>query len=68
MGVPVCQGVCRDPRRGKEVARVPTRCVPSRVDADSPGDCRRELSLVSGLTRGARVFLTREEAQHFLKE
>ncbi|XP_054149060.1 AP-4 complex accessory subunit tepsin [Melozone crissalis] len=38
------------------------------VDADSPGDCRRELSLVSGLTRGARVFLTREEAQHFLKE
>ncbi|XP_064584497.1 AP-4 complex accessory subunit tepsin isoform X2 [Zonotrichia leucophrys gambelii] len=39
-----------------------------RVDADSPGDCRRELSLVSGLTRGARVFLTREEAQHFLKE
>ncbi|XP_063265622.1 AP-4 complex accessory subunit tepsin isoform X2 [Prinia subflava] len=40
----------------------------SRADADSPGDCRRELSLVSGLTRGARVFLTREEAQHFLKE
>ncbi|XP_027523313.1 AP-4 complex accessory subunit tepsin isoform X3 [Corapipo altera] len=39
-----------------------------RVDADSPGDCRREVSLVSGLTRGARVFLTREEAQHFLKE
>ncbi|NWH42357.1 AP4AT protein, partial [Chloropsis hardwickii] len=44
------------------------RRVPSRVDADSPGDCRRELSLVSGLTRGARVFLSREEAQHFLKE
>ncbi|XP_048179857.1 AP-4 complex accessory subunit tepsin isoform X1 [Corvus hawaiiensis] len=40
----------------------------SRVDADSPGDCRRELSLVSGLMRGARVFLIREEAQHFLKE
>ncbi|XP_027547541.1 AP-4 complex accessory subunit tepsin isoform X2 [Neopelma chrysocephalum] len=39
-----------------------------RVDADSPGDCRREVSLVSGLTRGARVFLTREETQHFLKE
>ncbi|RLV92033.1 hypothetical protein DV515_00013966 [Chloebia gouldiae] len=39
-----------------------------RVDADSPGDCRRELSLVSGLMCGARVFLTREEAQHFLKE
>ncbi|NXA04102.1 AP4AT protein, partial [Sapayoa aenigma] len=42
--------------------------VESRVDADSPGDCWREVSLVSGLTRGARVFLTREEAQHFLKE
>ncbi|XP_009072807.1 PREDICTED: AP-4 complex accessory subunit tepsin, partial [Acanthisitta chloris] len=38
------------------------------VDADSPGDCLREVSLVSALTRGAKVFLTREEAQHFLKE
>ncbi|XP_075296892.1 AP-4 complex accessory subunit tepsin [Opisthocomus hoazin] len=39
-----------------------------RADADSPGDCGREVSLVSALTRGARVFLTREEAQHFVKE
>ncbi|NXK72703.1 AP4AT protein, partial [Amazona guildingii] len=39
-----------------------------RVDADSPGDCVREVSLVAALTRGARVFLTREEAQHFIKE
>ncbi|NXF42328.1 AP4AT protein, partial [Nyctibius bracteatus] len=36
----------------------------SRVDAD----CLREVSLVAALTRGARVFLTREEAQHFVKE
>ncbi|XP_076209697.1 AP-4 complex accessory subunit tepsin isoform X2 [Aptenodytes patagonicus] len=42
--------------------------VAERVDADSPGDCVREVSLVSVLTRGARVFLTREEAQHFIKE
>ncbi|NWS75684.1 AP4AT protein, partial [Crotophaga sulcirostris] len=42
--------------------------VAERVDADSLGDCVREVSLVSALTRGARVFLTREEAQHFLKE
>ncbi|XP_061866775.1 AP-4 complex accessory subunit tepsin [Colius striatus] len=41
---------------------------PERVDADSPGDCVRELSLVAALTHGARVFLTREEAQHFVKE
>lgn len=68
VGVHVCRGLCRAPRRSKQVAPVPTRCVPSRVDADSPGDCRRELSLVSGLMRGARVFLTREETQHFLKE
>ncbi|XP_072208009.1 AP-4 complex accessory subunit tepsin [Excalfactoria chinensis] len=39
-----------------------------RVDADSLGDCLREVSLVSALTQGAKVFLTREEAQHFLKE
>ncbi|NXS52984.1 AP4AT protein, partial [Brachypteracias leptosomus] len=38
----------------------------SRVDTD--GDCVREVSLVAALTRGARVFLTREEAQHFVKE
>ncbi|XP_053939330.1 AP-4 complex accessory subunit tepsin isoform X2 [Cuculus canorus] len=42
--------------------------VAERVDADSLGDCVREVSLVSTLTRGTRVFLTREEAQHFLKE
>ncbi|NXW93886.1 AP4AT protein, partial [Alopecoenas beccarii] len=40
----------------------------SRVDADGLGDCLREVGLVSALTRGARVFLTREEAQHFVKE
>ncbi|XP_071619932.1 AP-4 complex accessory subunit tepsin isoform X3 [Heliangelus exortis] len=39
-----------------------------RGDADSPGDCHREVNLVSVLTRGPRVFLTREEAQHFVKE
>ncbi|NXT93714.1 AP4AT protein, partial [Anhinga rufa] len=42
--------------------------IAERVDADSLGDCVREVSLVSALTRGARVFLTREEAQHFVKE
>ncbi|NXV31720.1 AP4AT protein, partial [Rissa tridactyla] len=45
-----------------------THVAESRVDADSLGDCVREVSLVSALTRGARVFLTREEAQHFVKE
>ncbi|KFP01495.1 AP-4 complex accessory subunit tepsin, partial [Calypte anna] len=39
-----------------------------RGDADSPGDCHREVNLVSVLTRGPRVFLTREEAQHFVKD
>ncbi|XP_055653668.1 AP-4 complex accessory subunit tepsin [Falco peregrinus] len=42
--------------------------VAERVDADSLGDCVQEVSLVSALTRGARVFLTGEEAQHFVKE
>ncbi|XP_035424560.1 AP-4 complex accessory subunit tepsin isoform X3 [Cygnus atratus] len=42
--------------------------VAERVDADSLGDCLREVSLVSALTQGARIFLSREEAQHFLKE
>ncbi|XP_040386096.1 AP-4 complex accessory subunit tepsin isoform X2 [Cygnus olor] len=42
--------------------------VAERADADGLGDCLREVSLVSALTQGARVFLSREEAQHFLKE
>ncbi|KAM8797056.1 AP-4 complex accessory subunit tepsin [Eudromia elegans] len=42
--------------------------VAERVDADGAGDCVRERSLVGALTRGARVFLSREEAQHFVKE
>ncbi|NWQ97705.1 AP4AT protein, partial [Burhinus bistriatus] len=45
-----------------------THVAESRVDADSLGDCVREVSLVSALTHSARVFLTREEAQHFVKE
>uniref|UniRef100_A0A8C6ZDD6 TEPSIN adaptor related protein complex 4 accessory protein n=1 Tax=Nothoprocta perdicaria TaxID=30464 RepID=A0A8C6ZDD6_NOTPE len=38
------------------------------ADADGLGDCVREVGLVRALTRGARVFLTREEAQLFVKE
>ncbi|NXX85365.1 AP4AT protein, partial [Urocolius indicus] len=49
---------------GRELPQAPD----SRVDADSPGDCVREVSLVAALTRGARVFLTREEAQTFVKD
>ncbi|KAM6050492.1 AP-4 complex accessory subunit tepsin [Chlamydotis macqueenii] len=50
-------GASREPSHGAE-----------RADADSLGDCVREVSLVSALTRGARVFLTREESQHLVKE
>uniref|UniRef100_K7GHL8 AP-4 complex accessory subunit Tepsin n=1 Tax=Pelodiscus sinensis TaxID=13735 RepID=K7GHL8_PELSI len=32
------------------------------------GGCLRELSLVSTLTRGSKVFLTRDETQHFVKD
>nr|7DMF_A Chain A, Designed protein EXTD-3 [synthetic construct] len=31
-------------------------------------DCQQELSLVQTVTRGSRAFLSREEAQHFVKE
>lgn len=39
-----------------------------RTDAENLGDCLQEVSLVSKLTRGSKVFLTREETQHFIKE
>ncbi|CAB1450680.1 unnamed protein product [Pleuronectes platessa] len=32
------------------------------------GDCGQEMALISRLTEGSRVFLSREENQHFIKE
>lgn len=39
-----------------------------RVEAVAPSDYQQELSLVRTLVQGPRTFLSREEAQHFLKE
>ncbi|XP_014855820.1 PREDICTED: AP-4 complex accessory subunit tepsin [Poecilia mexicana] len=39
-----------------------------RTEALQLGDCGQEMALISRLTEGSKVFLTREESQHFLKE
>ncbi|XP_077897583.1 AP-4 complex accessory subunit tepsin isoform X2 [Ictidomys tridecemlineatus] len=39
-----------------------------RAEAVAASDCQQELSLVKTLVQGPRTFLSREEAQHFLKE
>ncbi|XP_056153153.1 AP-4 complex accessory subunit Tepsin isoform X2 [Lampris incognitus] len=39
-----------------------------RVEAMQLGDCGQEMALISRLTEGSRVFLSREETQHFIKE
>ncbi|XP_066474244.1 AP-4 complex accessory subunit tepsin isoform X2 [Tiliqua scincoides] len=39
-----------------------------RTEAENLGDCVREVSLVTNLTQGSKVFLTREETQCFIKE
>ncbi|XP_072229579.1 AP-4 complex accessory subunit Tepsin isoform X2 [Leuresthes tenuis] len=39
-----------------------------RVEAMQLGDCGQEMALINRLTEGSRVFLTREESQHFIKE
>ncbi|CAJ1080759.1 AP-4 complex accessory subunit tepsin isoform X3 [Xyrichtys novacula] len=39
-----------------------------RVEALQLGDCGQEVALINKLTEGSRVFLTREESQHFIKE
>ncbi|KAM9426834.1 AP-4 complex accessory subunit Tepsin [Pholidichthys leucotaenia] len=39
-----------------------------RVEALQLGDCGQETALIGKLTEGARVFLSREESQHFIKE
>ncbi|KTG33232.1 hypothetical protein cypCar_00006908 [Cyprinus carpio] len=39
-----------------------------RVEAIQLGDCGQETALINRLTSGSRVFLSREESQHFIKE
>ncbi|XP_068161870.1 AP-4 complex accessory subunit Tepsin isoform X2 [Antennarius striatus] len=39
-----------------------------RVEALHLGDCGQEMALISRLTEGSKVFLSREESQHFIKE
>ncbi|KAG7491222.1 hypothetical protein MATL_G00000630 [Megalops atlanticus] len=39
-----------------------------RVEAMHLGDCCQETMLISSLTEGSKVFLSREEVQHFIKE
>lgn len=39
-----------------------------RVEALQLGDCGQEVALVCTITSGSRVFLAREESQHFIKE
>lgn len=46
----------------------PDHCVSSRVEAMTLSDCQQEQSLVQTVTHGPRAFLSREEAQCFIKE
>lgn len=39
-----------------------------RVEALQLGDCGQEVALISRITSGSRVFLSRDESQHFIKE
>uniref|UniRef100_A0A673LJM7 AP-4 complex accessory subunit tepsin-like n=1 Tax=Sinocyclocheilus rhinocerous TaxID=307959 RepID=A0A673LJM7_9TELE len=39
-----------------------------RVEAIQLGDCGQETALINRLTSGSKVFLSREESQHFIKE
>lgn len=38
------------------------------VEAMQLGDCGQEKMLINGLTAGSRIFLTKDESQHFVKE
>ncbi|XP_078081703.1 AP-4 complex accessory subunit Tepsin isoform X2 [Mustelus asterias] len=39
-----------------------------RVESINVNDCVQEITLVNNLTQGSKVFLTRDEMQHFIKE
>lgn len=38
------------------------------MDALQLGDCGQEMALISRLAEGTKVFLSREENQHFVKK
>ncbi|GAA6104670.1 AP-4 complex accessory subunit tepsin isoform X3 [Tachysurus ichikawai] len=42
--------------------------VSERVEAVHLGDCGQEMALISRLTNGAKIFLSRNESQRFVKE
>uniref|UniRef100_A0A1A7XBG4 ENTH domain containing 2 n=2 Tax=Iconisemion striatum TaxID=60296 RepID=A0A1A7XBG4_9TELE len=42
--------------------------VSERTEALPLGDCGQETSLINKVTEGSRVFLSKDESQHFLKE
>ncbi|XP_033038455.1 AP-4 complex accessory subunit tepsin isoform X3 [Trachypithecus francoisi] len=48
-------------------SREPGDLPESRVEVVALSDCQQELSLVRTVTRGPRAFLSREEAQRFIK-
>ncbi|KAI4873184.1 hypothetical protein NFI96_019317, partial [Prochilodus magdalenae] len=39
-----------------------------RVEAMHLGDCGQEMALISNLTNGSKIFLSKNESQHFIKE
>uniref|UniRef100_A0A4W4EJV8 Uncharacterized protein n=1 Tax=Electrophorus electricus TaxID=8005 RepID=A0A4W4EJV8_ELEEL len=39
-----------------------------RVEAIQLGDCGQEMALISSLTNGSKIFLSRDESQHFIKQ
>ncbi|KAF5906399.1 AP-4 complex accessory subunit tepsin, partial [Clarias magur] len=42
--------------------------VSERVEAVQLGDCGQEMALISRLTNGSKIFLSRDESQRFVKE
>uniref|UniRef100_H3C422 TEPSIN adaptor related protein complex 4 accessory protein n=1 Tax=Tetraodon nigroviridis TaxID=99883 RepID=H3C422_TETNG len=51
-----------------EASRESSGDAAERVDALQLGDCGQEVALISRLTEGSKVFLTRQESQHFVKK
>uniref|UniRef100_A0A3Q3VNK0 AP-4 complex accessory subunit Tepsin VHS/ENTH-like domain-containing protein n=1 Tax=Mola mola TaxID=94237 RepID=A0A3Q3VNK0_MOLML len=51
-----------------EASRESSSDLSERVEALQLGDCGQEMALIGRLTEGSRVFLSREESQHFVKE
>ncbi|XP_041095818.1 LOW QUALITY PROTEIN: AP-4 complex accessory subunit Tepsin-like [Polyodon spathula] len=61
-------GSCKSGTDSQSGASRESVALSERVEAMQLGDCAQEMMLINTLSQGSKVFLSRDETQHFIKE